>query len=148
LKLLRHLEKYVTKAAKVAIPFNNYITGSTAFTHKAGVHSKASGNRRCCMVGGKDGPLANGALNMLQAVMSDPAAYEVIDPAEFGVERHIEVSRARQALGSLRVWGEPLRARRDGTGQARPGVPDLLSAAADCTPLDGLECLASAGQRS
>lgn len=51
-------------AADVEIPFNNYVTGSCAFTHKAGVHSKA--------------------------VMSNPTAYEVIDPADFGVERRIQ----------------------------------------------------------
>ena len=39
------------EVAGVSIPFNNYITGTCAFTHKAGVHSKA--------------------------VMSNPGAYEV-----------------------------------------------------------------------
>eukprot|EP00471_Norrisiella_sphaerica_P006450 CAMPEP_0184488056 /NCGR_PEP_ID=MMETSP0113_2-20130426/10498_1 /TAXON_ID=91329 /ORGANISM="Norrisiella sphaerica, Strain BC52" /LENGTH=567 /DNA_ID=CAMNT_0026870527 /DNA_START=108 /DNA_END=1811 /DNA_ORIENTATION=+ len=66
LEALRHLEKYVAQRAHVAIPFNNYVTGSCAFTHKAGVHSKA--------------------------VMQNPAAYEVIDPADFGVERRIELA--------------------------------------------------------
>jgi len=64
LSLLRSLEKFVGVAADVEIPFNNYVTGSCAFTHKAGVHSKA--------------------------VMSNPTAYEVIDPADFGVERRIQ----------------------------------------------------------
>ena len=40
LPFLNHLEKYVARAARVAVPFNNYVTGSCAFTHKAGVHSK------------------------------------------------------------------------------------------------------------
>uniref|UniRef100_A0A7S0D2A5 Pyruvate carboxyltransferase domain-containing protein n=1 Tax=Amorphochlora amoebiformis TaxID=1561963 RepID=A0A7S0D2A5_9EUKA len=66
LGLLRHLEKYVSQRAHVVIPFNNYITGSCAFTHKAGVHSKA--------------------------VMQNPAAYEVLDPSDFGVERRIELA--------------------------------------------------------
>jgi hypothetical protein len=35
------LDKYVAAAVGVPIPFNNYITGSAAYTHKAGVHSKA-----------------------------------------------------------------------------------------------------------
>jgi len=64
LTMLRSLEKYVAQAAEITIPFNNYITGSSAFTHKAGVHSKA--------------------------VMANPGAYEVIDPADFGVERRIQ----------------------------------------------------------
>eukprot|EP01124_Arcella_intermedia_P002948 TRINITY_DN1160_c0_g1_i1.p1 TRINITY_DN1160_c0_g1~~TRINITY_DN1160_c0_g1_i1.p1 ORF type:complete len:323 (-),score=73.38 TRINITY_DN1160_c0_g1_i1:775-1743(-) len=64
LQVLNHLERYVSRAAGVTVPFNNYITGSSAFTHKAGVHSKA--------------------------VMSNPSAYEVIDPADFGVLRNIQ----------------------------------------------------------
>ena len=40
LKMLRNLEQYVSRCAKVTVPFNNYITGAAAFTHKAGVHSK------------------------------------------------------------------------------------------------------------
>lgn len=66
LALLRHLERYLEKVANIHIPFNNYITGSAAFTHKAGVHSKA--------------------------VMSNPGAYEAIDPADFGVERKIQLA--------------------------------------------------------
>jgi len=66
LTLIKHLERYVARRAHVPIPFNNYVTGSCAFTHKAGVHSKA--------------------------VMQNPAAYEVIDPSDFGVERRIELA--------------------------------------------------------
>ena len=64
LKSLKHVEKYVADAASVQIPFNNYITGESAFSHKAGVHSKA--------------------------VVSDPSSYEVIDPADFDIERRIQ----------------------------------------------------------
>jgi homocitrate synthase len=64
LNVLTHLERYVSRASGINIPFNNYITGSCAFTHKAGVHSKA--------------------------VMANPNAYEVIDPADFGVIRNIQ----------------------------------------------------------
>lgn len=66
LALIRDLEQFVATKAHIDIPFNNYITGSSAFTHKAGVHSKA--------------------------VMQNPAAYEVIDPADFGVERNIQIA--------------------------------------------------------
>jgi len=64
LGVLMHLERYVSRAAGINVPFNNYITGSCAFTHKAGVHSKA--------------------------VMNDPNAYEIIDPSDFGVVRNIQ----------------------------------------------------------
>lgn len=66
LSLLQRLEEYVAKCAGVEIPFNNYVTGSAAFCHKAGVHSKA--------------------------VMQNPKSYEVIDPADFGVSRDIKVA--------------------------------------------------------
>ncbi|HVN82673.1 MAG TPA: homocitrate synthase, partial [Terriglobia bacterium] len=46
--------------------FNNYITGETSFTHKAGMHTKA--------------------------VMLNPGAYEIIDPADFGLQRTISIA--------------------------------------------------------
>lgn len=64
LKLLQHIERYVAQAVDVKIPFNNCVTGSVAFSHKAGVHSKA--------------------------VVADPSTYEVINPDDFGVERMIQ----------------------------------------------------------
>lgn len=65
LKLIKFIEKYIASKVSVQIPFNNYITGEAAFSHKAGVHSKA--------------------------VVSDPSSYEVIDPADFDIERRIQV---------------------------------------------------------
>ena len=65
---LRHLDALVAEIVGVPIPFNNYLTGSTAFTHKAGVHTKA--------------------------VLADPRTYEIIDPAVFGIERTIAVAHA------------------------------------------------------
>lgn len=64
LKLIKFIEKYIASKVSVQIPFNNYITGEAAFSHKAGVHSKA--------------------------VVSDPSSYEVIDPADFDIERRIQ----------------------------------------------------------
>jgi len=66
LPLLRDLEKFVADRAGIEIPFNNCITGSSAFSHKAGVHSKA--------------------------VMQNPGSYEVLDPSDFGVERNIAIA--------------------------------------------------------
>jgi homocitrate synthase len=39
--MLREVENYVAGLVMV-VPFNNYITGFTAFTHKAGIHAKAT----------------------------------------------------------------------------------------------------------
>lgn len=66
LPLIRDLEKFVARKSKIDIPFNNYVTGSAAFTHKAGVHSKA--------------------------VIQNPGSYEVIDPLDFGVQRNIQIA--------------------------------------------------------
>lgn len=42
LKKLKEVEELVADYVEVNIPFNNYITGFCAFTHKAGIHAKAS----------------------------------------------------------------------------------------------------------
>lgn len=66
LKLVPELERYVAEQVGIDIPFNNYVTGAAAFTHKAGVHSKA--------------------------VMQNPESYEVVDPSDFGVSRHVAIA--------------------------------------------------------
>ena len=38
---LKAIEDLVASKVEVHIPFNNYITGFCAFTHKAGIHAKA-----------------------------------------------------------------------------------------------------------
>jgi homocitrate synthase len=65
LPLLAELERLVARLVGVEIPFNNYLTGPTAFAHKAGLH--------------------------LKAVMADPGAYEVIKPEAFGLSRRLLV---------------------------------------------------------
>jgi len=85
LPLLRDLEKFVASKAQIDIPFNNYITGSSAFTHKAGVHSKA--------------------------VMQNPEAYEVLDPNDFGVERHIEIAHRLTGWNAVKQRAEQLNLR-------------------------------------
>jgi len=82
LALLRDLERFVANKAGIDIPFNNYVTGSSAFTHKAGVHSKA--------------------------VMQNPEAYEVIDPNDFGVERHIAIAHRLTGWNAVKQRSEQL----------------------------------------
>jgi isopropylmalate/homocitrate/citramalate synthase len=41
---LKEIEDMVAEAVEVNIPFNNYVTGFCAFTHKAGIHAKVF----CC----------------------------------------------------------------------------------------------------
>jgi len=60
---LKDLEELVADAVEVNIPFNNYITGFCAFTHKAGIHAKA--------------------------ILNNPSTYEIINPADFGMSRYV-----------------------------------------------------------
>ena len=65
LSMLVHLDSYVADCLNLPIPFNLPITASTAFTHRAGVHTKA--------------------------VLNNPRTYEAIDPADFGLTRRVDV---------------------------------------------------------
>lgn len=62
---LPRIDKMVADMVGVDVPFNNYITGEFAFNHKAGIHTKA--------------------------MLNNPTTYEVIDPADFGLERTIDI---------------------------------------------------------
>jgi len=66
LTMLKEIEEYVASCVQVNIPFNNPITGATAFTHKAGIHAKA--------------------------ILANPSTYEIIDPALFGLSRYISIT--------------------------------------------------------
>jgi homocitrate synthase len=63
LQLLPSLDHTIAQIVGVEIPFNNYITGATAFSHKAGMHTKA--------------------------VLADPKSYEALDPTMFGRTRTV-----------------------------------------------------------
>jgi homocitrate synthase len=63
LEKLKDIEDLVAQAVEVNIPFNNYITGFCAFTHKAGIHAKA--------------------------ILNNPSTYEIINPADFGLTRYV-----------------------------------------------------------
>jgi homocitrate synthase len=60
---LRELERLVARVTGVEIPFNNQVTGETAYSHKAGMH--------------------------LKAMMSNPGSYEIIPPEAFGLSRRL-----------------------------------------------------------
>jgi homocitrate synthase len=62
---LRELERVVARVTGVEIPFNNYLTGETAYSHKAGMH--------------------------LKAMLANTGSYEIIPPEAFGVSRKLIV---------------------------------------------------------
>ncbi|KAB8333152.1 homocitrate synthase [Scytonema tolypothrichoides VB-61278] len=58
---LQELHHLVADKVGITIPFNHYILGSAAFSHKAGIHT--------------------------QAILNNPKTYEVINPSDFGLTR-------------------------------------------------------------
>lgn len=60
---LRELERLVARVVGVEIPFNNPVTGETAYSHKAGMH--------------------------LKSMMANPGSYEIIPPEAFGLSRRL-----------------------------------------------------------
>ncbi len=60
---LRELERLVARVTGVEVPFNNYVTGETAYSHKAGMH--------------------------LKSMMTNPGSYEIIPPEAFGLTRRL-----------------------------------------------------------
>ncbi|EGG00462.1 uncharacterized protein MELLADRAFT_50387 [Melampsora larici-populina 98AG31] len=65
LPALRELENIVAEAVEIQVPFNNYITGFCAFTHKAGIHAKA--------------------------ILANPSTYEILKPEDFGMTRYVPI---------------------------------------------------------
>jgi homocitrate synthase len=73
---LAPLDGFVSECLGLAIPFNMPITAPGAFTHRAGVHTKA--------------------------VLRNPRSYEALTPTDFGLMRHIDVGSrltGRYAVG-------------------------------------------------
>lgn len=66
LDMLPQIDQMIADMVGIDIPFNNYITGATAFTHKAGMHTKA--------------------------VLADPTSYEALDPSMFGRTRTVAIA--------------------------------------------------------
>jgi len=83
LPLLMDLDRYVAELVNVDIPFNNYITGFSAFTHKAGIHAKA--------------------------VLNNPSTYEVLKPEDFGLTRYIHIAHRLTGWNAIRFRAEQLR---------------------------------------
>jgi homocitrate synthase len=62
---IRDVENIVADSVEVTVPFNNYITGYCAFTHKAGIHAKA--------------------------ILNNPSTYEILNPQDFGMTRYVSI---------------------------------------------------------
>jgi len=82
LPLLRKIDSTVARMVGVDIPFNNYITGITAFTHKAGIHAKA--------------------------ILNNPETYEILDPHAFGLTRYVSIAHRLTGWNAVKNRAEQL----------------------------------------
>ncbi|NLV73081.1 MAG: homocitrate synthase [Chloroflexi bacterium] len=82
LPVIGELDHMVAEMVGVDIPFNNYITGITAFTHKAGIHAKA--------------------------VLNNPETYEILSPKDFGLTRYISIAHRLTGWNAIKSRAEQL----------------------------------------
>lgn len=82
LPLLMTLDHTIAKLVNVDIPFNNYITGFSAFTHKAGIHAKA--------------------------VLNNPSTYEALRPEDFGLTRYIHIAHRLTGWNAIKCRAQQL----------------------------------------
>ena len=120
LSLLPEMDALIARYCDLDIPFNNYITGSSAFIHKAGIHAKA--------------------------VLADPQTYEALDPQDFGLSREILIGHhltgwnavrdRAEVLGiqlddsTLRAITQSIKQQADTAQVASDAIDDLLNQAA------------------
>ncbi|MCK6475551.1 MAG: homocitrate synthase [Phycisphaerales bacterium] len=82
LPLLHDIDHMVAELVDVDVPFNNYVTGFCAFSHKAGIHAKA--------------------------VLNDPSTYEALRPEDFGLTRYIHIAHRLTGWNAVKHRAEQL----------------------------------------
>ncbi len=82
LEQLRNLDLLVAGLVGVDVPFNNYVTGYSAFTHKAGIHAKA--------------------------ILNSPETYEALDPHDFGLTRYISIAHRLTGWNAVKARADQL----------------------------------------
>ncbi|MGH7685831.1 MAG: homocitrate synthase [Candidatus Dormibacteria bacterium] len=111
LEMLPELDRMVAAMVGIEVPFNTPVTAAHAFHHKAGMHTKA--------------------------VLADPSAYEVLDPARFGLERQIMVGHRLVGRHAIRSRATSLGIRFD-DDQLR-AVTAEVKRRSDARPLENEE---------
>ncbi len=84
---LHELNQLVADKVEIEIPFNHYITGLTAFTHKAGIHAKA--------------------------ILNNPETYEILNPNDFGLTRYISIAHKLTGWNALQDRASQLGIKMD-----------------------------------
>lgn len=111
LTLLPDIDRMISSLCDLPIPFNNYITGSSAFMHKAGIHAKA--------------------------VLADPTTYEAIRPEDFGLSREIAIGHRLTGWNAVRGRAQRLGLTLDDA--VIQDVTRVIKAQADDQPLTAAE---------
>jgi homocitrate synthase len=101
------LDHFVASLVGIEIPFNNYITGSSAFTHKAGMHTNA--------------------------VLKHPSTYEALNPEDFGLTRQIYIAHRLTGWNAIRHRADELGLNLDDNQVKR--VTQQVKALSDTHPL-------------
>ena len=82
LPLLYQLDHLVAEMVGISVPFNNYITGYSAFMHKAGIHAKA--------------------------VLNNPQTYEILKPEDFRLSRYVHVAHRLTGWNAIKDRAQQL----------------------------------------
>lgn len=104
---IREIENIVAEAVEVTVPFNNYITGYCAFTHKAGIHAKA--------------------------ILNNPSTYEILNPHDFGMTRYVSIGHRLTGWNAVKNRVEQLNL--DLTDDDAKAVTNKIKELADIRPL-------------
>ncbi|KAG1449259.1 hypothetical protein G6F46_011162 [Rhizopus delemar] len=104
---IREVENIVADAVEVTVPFNNYITGYCAFTHKAGIHAKA--------------------------ILNNPSTYEILNPHDFGMTRYVSIGHRLTGWNAVKNRVEQLNL--DLTDEDAKAVTAKIKELADVRPL-------------
>ena len=107
LRKLKELDELVASLVAIEIPYNNFVTGKYAFHHKAGMHTKA--------------------------IYINPNSYEILDPADFGLTRTMNIAHRLTGHNAVGV-----RARELGLEFGKDELREItrqIKAMADSGPL-------------
>ena len=112
--LLPEIDATVAGMIGISVPFNNYITGSSAFIHKAGIHAKA--------------------------VLADPSTYEIIQPQDFGLQREVAIGHRLTGWNAIKSRADH-RGACGVSGVAGADMAPTVCAGAAAAPQTGAAAL-------
>jgi len=108
LEMLREIDNTIAQEVEIGVPFNNYITGFCAFTHKAGIHAKA--------------------------ILNNPSTYEIIRPEDFGMTRYVSIGHRLTGWNAVKDRVEQLDLSM--TDDEIKAVTQKIKTLADIKPLN------------